>query len=295
MVSQQSLNLEAPDTADRFKHFLSLATSRMDKQRRDALSYLVGQLTASPPNNPVGTWTLLEKLLPLIADSSRGVRISVLRLFRALPVDEIRPHAEKIIKWVRMGMMNLAAEVRDDSLNVMEWLLETAADEVISCAGGWTKTIDTFAAMLGWKGYAPPVGGKKDAWSSAPKTTFGAIKGGTSYAHQITVLAKFLEVGFTPEKPVSFTYQDYWDHIYRLPKGPNPFAYLGLFGPPQDGEMCPDREARQRAFYPWKQVTVRGTEEAKKEGGAVGRAATILDQALKEGMEDYEHVEEIEW
>lgn len=294
VLNQQSLATDAPDPAEQFKHNLSLATSRTDSQRRDALSYLTGQLSTNPPNNPVGTWAVLEKLLPLIADTSGGVRIRLLKLFRTLPAVEVRPHAEKVTKWVRMGMTNLSAEVRDDALNMMEWLLDIAAEEVVACSGGWVKTLDTFAAMLGWKSLVP-VSGKKDGWSSAPKTTFGAAKGGASYAHQISVLARFLDAGFRREEVQSWRYRDYWDNLYRIPKGTTPFAYLGLFGPPRDkdGEMCPDREERQRAFYKWSAAITKGTDEAKKEGGAVGRAAAALDQVLKDGMEDYEHVEEL--
>ncbi len=33
----------------------------------------------------------------------------------------------------------------------------------------------------------------------------------------------------------------------------------------------------------------RGADEAKREGGAVGRAAAMLDQVLKDGMGDWDN------
>ncbi|KAJ9155483.1 Pre-rRNA-processing protein IPI1 [Pleurostoma richardsiae] len=298
VLNQQSLSTEAPDAAEQFKHNLSLATSRSDKQRRESLSHLISQLSSSPPNNPVGTLFLLDKLLPLIADTSSGVRSQLLKLCRILPPSEVRPHAERVVKWIRMGMTNLSTEVRDDALRAMEWLLDIASDEVVSCPGGWMKTLDTFASMLGWKSLAPQtVGGKKkDGWSSAPKATFGAAKGGATYAHQLTVLGRFLEAGFRRREPLAWKYGDYWAHLYEIPQGSNPFGYLGLFGTvrDRDSEICPDREERQRAFSRWSAAMIKGTEDAKKEGGAVGRAAAVLDQILTEGMADYEHMSDSE-
>ena len=292
VVAQQSLTEDAPDAATLFHHNLSLAaTSRSDNQRRDALSFLTGQLSTNPPNNPVGTTDVLAKLLPLVSDGSGPVRTQLLKLLRALPVPEVRPVAEKVVLYARAGLTHLSSEIRDDALNVMEWLLDVAGGEVVACPGGWMKTLNSFGALMGWTSIAASTAGAQGAkgWTSAPKTTFGATKGGQSYSRQLLVLAKFLDIGFKPEEPPPYNPQAYWVGLYRMPRAPNPFGYLNLFGSPrdEDGEMYADREDRQRIFVKkWHAAMVKGTDEAKKEGGAVGRAAATLDEVLKDGIRD---------
>lgn len=239
-----------------------------------------------PPNNPVGTGGVLTKLLPLVSDSSASVRTRLLTLFRALPPSEVRPHVEKMLMYVRGGMTHLSNDIRGDALKVMEWLLEVAGDEVVSCPGGWLKTLNSFSSMLGWN---PSVGlaVTSKGWTSASKTTLGAKNGPEAQARQIQVLALFLGAGFRPETLVPYNPRAYWDNIYRLPRTPNPFAYLNLFGTPrdEDSEMYPDRTSRQRVFdAKWRSAIYMGMDGAKKEGGAVGRAAAALDRVLSDGL-----------
>lgn len=247
----------------------------------------------------MGTYALLDKLLPLITDTSSGVRTTLLRLFEALPHAEISPHADKVAKWVRLGMLHLSAEVRHDSLKFMEWLLNAAGEPLLESAGGWTKTLEAFAAMMGWRNTAANAKSTADkSWTSAPKTTFGADKGGSSYASQITVLTKFIELGLKQPPPMkALTEDEYWEHVYGLPKGPNPFSYLSLFGPQNDGEICADVEERQQALWAWMGTFQGKAGEARKEGGPAGRAAGELLNVLEEGMEGYEHfvIEEMVW
>jgi pre-rRNA-processing protein IPI1 len=208
-------------------------------------------------------------------------------LFRALPPLEVRPHTEKILMYVRGGMTHLSNDIRTDTLSILEWLLEVAGDETVSCPGGWLKTLNSFSSMLGWN---PSVGSAltSKGWTSASKTTLGTKKGPEAQARQIQVLAKFLQTGFRPEAPAPYSPGAYWDNIYRLPGTPTPFAYLNLFGMPrdEDSEMYPDRISRQRAFdAKWRAAISAGMEEARKEGGMVGRAAATLDRALTAGLE----------
>src|SRR5690349_4629716 len=129
-MGQQSLSTVAPDVIEQFKQSLSLTTSKSDKQRREALAYLTGQLSTQPPTNPVGTHAILTKLLPLISDSSTPVRSQLLKLLRTLPAAEVRHSTEKAIMFIRAGMTHLSADISNDSLGVMEWLLDTTADEL---------------------------------------------------------------------------------------------------------------------------------------------------------------------
>lgn len=256
----------------------------------------MSQLTSNPPNNPVGTYAILETLLPLITDKSSSVRTPLLRLFQALPPTEVASHADRVVKWVRLGMLDLSAEVRHDALKFMEWLLNAAGEELLELAGGWTKTTEAFMKMMAWKidGRIKTTG----SWTSAPKTTFGAEAGGSSYAAQMVMLTKFLALGLRqPPPPEPLTHEQKWQHTYSRSQGPNPFGHLQIFGPPQDGEICADVEDRQRALWKWLDTVKKKAGEAKAEGGPAGRAAGELLQVVEEGMEGHEHVEleELSW
>ncbi|AEO65102.1 uncharacterized protein THITE_2111737 [Thermothielavioides terrestris NRRL 8126] len=288
VVNQQTLAADGADPTEKFKLNLSLAVNaKSDNQRRDALAYITSQLSASPPCNPVGTSGVLTKLLPLMSDGSASVRAQFLKLLRALPPAEIGSHVEKILMYIRGGMTHLSNDIRSDTLNVLEWLLEVAGSEAVSCPGGWLKTLNSFSSMLGWN---PSVGSaiSNKGWTSASRATLGTKKGPEARTRQIQVLAKFLQTGFRPEAPVPYSRTAYWDNIYRLPGTPNPFAYLNLFGTPrdEDSEMYPDRISRQRIFdAKWRAAIFAGMNDAKKEGGMVGRAAATLDRALSCGLE----------
>ncbi|KAG9250095.1 Rix1 complex component [Emericellopsis atlantica] len=289
VMGQQSLSTTAPDVIQQFKHSLSVASSsKSDKQRQEGLAHLTGQLSQQPPVNPVGTHTLLAKLLPLITDSSTPVRKQLLKLFEQLPGEQVRYAVEQATMFIRAGLTHLSADISNDALNFMEWLLDAADVDLVSCPGGWIKTLNTFCAMLGWSAAAG-----KDGWSSGGRGA--AVRGGKASLNQsraIEILAKFLAAGFVPEEAVAEDEGD-WDHLYRLPRDPNAFAYLNLTGMrrDEDGEMYADRESRQRVFHRrFLTHVVKGVEAAKKEGGTSGRAAAGLDQLLRSdmGMGDYE-------
>ena len=286
-MAHQSLSETAPDFVQKFRHNLSLAaTSNSDRQRRDALNYLTSQLAAGPSSNPVGTREVLVKLLPCIPSPSSSVRTQLLKLLRCLPGDEVRIHAEETLRWIRVGMTHLSAEVSLGALAVLDWLLEFAADEVVSCPGGWVMTLNSFCAMMGWSR------GGNGGWSSAPKIGVRA-KDSSSHAQQLSTLGRFLQAGLRAEDAVPASRFQYWDCLYRLDRTRDPFAYVNIFGKrrDEDGEMYQDRESRQRVFYRrYAPLVAAGTEQAKREGGAPGRAATALERILGEGAGDGEAV-----
>ncbi|KAK9776346.1 putative Pre-rRNA-processing protein [Seiridium cardinale] len=295
IVLHEQLKEDAPDVLERFKHHLSLLTSKTDSQRRDALAYLTGQLSTNPPFNPVGTPTLLMKLLPLMIDASGSVRNQLIKLLRAIPAPEVRSEVEKIMRYIRGAMTHISQEIKDDGLNYMEWLLDVAGDQVVESAGCWVKPLKDFTSILGWTTYVKaktttPVPGK-GGWTSAPRTTFGAKKYGASYPRQMSVVAKFLECGFKKPEPTPWDAGQWFSNFTHLPTTPDPYGYIGLFAPPrdEDGRMYRDRDERQAIFQKnFYDAYSKGVEDAKKEGGMAGRAAAQLDKALKEGMSDYE-------
>ncbi|KAK7972875.1 hypothetical protein PG996_007097 [Apiospora saccharicola] len=291
IVINKQLTEDAPDANDRFKHYFQLAGSRSDTQRRDALVNLTNQLSTTPPTNPVGTHTLLNKLLPLMTDLSKSVRANLLKLLKALPADEIAPHVEKVILYIRGAMTHITQDIKDDGLNYMEWLLDVAGDSVVSGAGCWVKPLKDFTSVLGWTvRSAVPIPGK-GGWTSAPRTTFGAKKHGQAFPRQMLILSKFLEYGFKAETPRPWVSEDWLGNFCRLPTNPDPYGYLGMFKPPrdEDGEIYRNREDRQDVYHKrFGEAIAIGLDAAKKEGGLAGRAAATLDKVLREGMGDYE-------
>ncbi|ORY67363.1 Rix1 complex component [Pseudomassariella vexata] len=292
IVLHQQLAEEAPDSDARFRHNLSLTASRSDSQRRDALASLTSQLTSNL-DIPIGTSTILHKLLPLMTDISGPVRSQLLKLLKALPAEEVKPDVEKLILYIRGAMSHISQDIKNDGLNYMEWLLDIAGDEVVVGAGCWIKPLKVFMSILGWaSGPTTSATGKgKGGWTSAPRTTFGAQKHGQSYPRQILVLAKFLQHGFKPETSTFWTSNDWFNQFSRVPRTPNAFGYIGLFHAPrdEDGEIYRDREDRQKVFHKrFLEAVQNGVNMAKQEGGLAGRAAAVLDKVLKEGMADYE-------
>jgi len=191
-------------------------------------------------------------------------------------------------------MTHLAAEIRVDALAVLEWLLEVAKEDIVSCPGGWVKTLKSFMSMMGW---AVTSGSSK--WTTASKASFG--KAGKAFPRQLLVLAQFLKAGLVESEAEaavsvgagSFPLVDVERHM--IPTRSNAYAHLNLFGSSRDeeGEMYIDREDRQRVFQKRFQAVVQaGMENAKKEGGEAGRAAAVLNKVLLEGMADYSGVDD---
>ncbi len=236
---------------------------------------------------------MLPKLLPLILDGSSSVRSQLLKLLRLFPAKDITDHVESVLLYIRAGMTHLAAEIRNDAISILEFVLESGKEEAVACPGGWVKTLSAFMSMMGWA-----VSSGTTKWTSAAKASFG--KGGKALPKQMVVLSQFLRVGMGNNiKREPFRRDKYfplWDvGAHLIPKQPNPYAYLNLFGPARDeeGEMYTERESRQRVFNKkFQAAIVRGVESAKKEGGEVGRAAAILEKALVESMGDYTHIDD---
>lgn len=245
---------------------------------------------------PLPTAVILPKLLPLILDGHSAVRTQLLKLLKLLPPADIADRAEAALLYIRAGMTHLAAEIRLDALSVLEWLIEVAQEEVVACPGGWMKTLKSFVSMLGW---ASVSGTNK--WTATSRASFNSGKATKTFPRQLLVLSQFLKVGLIPadtdgialiSRGANFPVWDMDCHM--IPSRSNAYAHLNLFGSTRDeeGEMYIDREDRQRAFARRFATTVyKGTENAKKEGGEVGRAAAILGKILTDGMIDYNGVD----
>lgn len=250
--------------------------------------------------------TFLPKLYPLFLDGAPGVRQQLLKLLKCLPVEETLGHADQLLLRQRIGMTHLSADIRYFSMELLEWLLDGAGHEVVSCSGGWMKTLDSFLGLLGWQQYKPRTGQSKfsSGWSTYQRSAIRPENEAKAAAKQISVLATFIRAGiqspsadrFEAEAIARQTEASRWYPLWHtrqhlIPEKPQAFANLNLFGPPRDewSEMCEDREDRQVLFAKHFQAAIeKGIEEAQGEGGELGRSAAAVRKAVHEGMSDHD-------
>ena len=258
------------------------------------MSFLVSNIpnhvTNAPLQQPLSV--ILPKLLPLILDGSNGVRSQLLKLLKSLPSIGIEDHVDYIAPYVRAGMTHLSPDIRSSSIDILEWLLVAAGQELVSSPGGWLKFLKAFLQIFGWSEDARTASSwsvNKTATTKLGNDTKGPVK-------SLYGLASFLRVGLLepacadqPEKSV-FPIIPYQTHLLHS-KRSNAFGYLNLFGAPKDADsqIYEDYEARQRVFHTrFRKPIENGLEAAKREGGEVGRAAASVRKVIKEGMEGFE-------
>ena len=236
---------------------------------------------------------VLAKAQPLILDANAGVRGQLLKLFKTLPATQLGP-IDQTLLYTRAGMSHLSTEIRMSSLDVLDWLLETNGEAVVSCAGGWIKTLKTFQNLLSWSG-----GSQTNAngavtvgkWSATkPTTSLGSNK---LLVHQLNTLGGFLNAGL--RKPVvdpnamakraAEIFPLWHTDAHLLLTKSSAYGYLNLFGAPRDmeSEMYDDAEGRNESLIESGlfDAFAYGVGEAKKEGGEVGRAASVVAKALR--------------
>lgn len=296
VLNQQSLKITAPTSDTQFSHHLSLLSSKSDSQRRDSLAHLTTTIASRPVDSPLPqpVSIIVPSLLPLLLDASNNVRGQLLKLFRTLPSRDIEDHVPQILPYIRAGMTHLAADIRVSAVDTLTWLVEVAGPEVVSCAGGWIKTINCFLSVLGWHT-------EESAKWSSNRASFG--KSGSQGKPMIKVLmalAEFLNVGIgRPDEDVDMDSDDALGGVtswnfplcqtaqHMIPMSATPYAYLNLFGQARDeeGEMYETREDRYRVFSSRFQGAIaRGLENARKEGGEIGRASSSAAKVLKESI-----------
>ncbi|KAF2494128.1 pre-rRNA-processing protein ipi1 [Lophium mytilinum] len=297
VLNQQSLSTNAPSTASQFSHHLSLLSHKADSQRRESLAYLTSAILSTPDGSaiPQPVAVILPEVQRLILDASNSVRHQLLKLLQSLPVADIASHADQLLLYTRAGLTHLAADIRLSSLDIFDWLLQVAGTEVVSCAGGWVKTLKCFLGLLGWETDST---GK---WS-APKATLGkAGSQGKLLVKQISSLGLLVRIGLVPEAVGSGALAGPWPGFpvtnveqHMITQRSYVYRHLNIFSTPRDdeAEMYEDREDRQRVFNEKAETAiVAGLEQAKKSGGEVGRAAAQLRKAVLEGMADFQGAE----
>lgn len=223
----------------------------------------------------------------LILDGSNGVRQQLLKLLQSLPVSDVASYADQLLLHTRAAMTHLAAEIRVFGLEVLDWLMGVAGDEVVSCAGGWVKMLKCFLSLLGWQSEC------SSKWSTAKSYGKADSK---MQVKQMSALTTFLRTGLYHAQIVALNAtgdSDFplWQTEHHiLSQRSNVYAHLNLFGATrdEDGQMYEDREDRQRVFHDLAETAITaGLEQATKGGGELGRAAAQLRKVVKDGMTEF--------
>ena len=294
VFKQQNLTETGRDPAALFQHNLSLLTSKNETQRRDALAYLTTVCnTEKRTNLPQPASVIITKAQPLILDGNTQVRQQLLKLFRSLPPSQLGS-LDQLLLYARAGMAHLSTDIRIFALDVLDWLLQTGPEAIVSSAGGWVKTLRTFQNVLSWQDTSSMNALDTDTkWSTSKRTSnLGSSK---LLVHQLTSLALLLSAGLTrPDlekeqaaaaRRAAELFPLWHTDAHMLSKKSNAFGYLNLFGAPRDveSEMYEDAEGRAEVFddLGLRDAFSNGVKEAKKEGGEVGRAAAQVEKALR--------------
>jgi len=267
---------------------LTLASSaRSEKQRHLSLVALTQQLYEQSLNEAIETHQILMKVLPLLLDSSSPIRKQLIDLLRYLPAHKVAADAEHISVFVRAGLTHLSAEISQDALAVFNWLLDIAANELVSCPGGWTKSLASFCAILGWSS------SKNAGWSVVPPKTNSQFQ--DQRIAQISTLTRLIHAGLHHELD---TYDnktcDWAQDILtscKLSASQWPIEHVNIFCNlrSQDSEALVSREARLQEFLvSFSQCLKKGGELARQEGGTLGRIAALLLQTMQDGLTGYQ-------
>ncbi|OAL24168.1 hypothetical protein AYO22_05827 [Fonsecaea multimorphosa] len=215
-------------------------------------------------------------------DGSAGVRSQLLKLFRALPPEDIRDHVSKALPYLRAAMTHLSREIRLSSLEFVSYMIKVAGSELVSSPGGWHQTLECFTTVLGWRSI------DASKWSSTKASFAGDTK---TTARIMQVLAEFLQAGLVGDEQSSsgtnplLSHFPLWEaETLIVPGKSNAYAYLNLFGPQTEDEtqMLDDQRDRLRDFAQNFQAQILGgVDAARKEGGELGRAAGLLVKILE--------------
>lgn len=237
---------------------------------------------------------MLPSLLPLILDANNNVRTALLKLLRTLPPNDVQDHVAQLLPYVRAGMTHLAADIRVSAVEILSWMVESAGEAVVSCAGGWIKTFNCFLSVLGWHT-------EESARWSSNRASFGKSGSqGRPMVKVLSALAEFLDAGIgAPGSSLDDNVQHddsaslTWSFPlcqtgqHMISESAAPYAYLNLFGQPrdEDGEMYESREDRFRVFSArFLSAVERGLKSAREEGGELGRASSSVSKVLKAAL-----------
>ena len=293
-----------PTPIEQYNHHVSLLSSHSTEKKRDSLAYLTTFHNSRPVNNPlpIPISLLLPQLYPLILNGSNSVRVQLILLLRTLSPNDLEPHIEQLLLYIRTGVTHISLDIRSSASEILQWAIESCPTEVVSCPGGWVKTLKHVLTALAW--HDPPPNpsnthGRQSGWTSLPPALDPAKQGneGNFRVKHLNALASLLRAGLirapTPTNLAPSKWPFPLRHVecHMIPRRSNPYRRLNLFGPPRDeeGGMYEEREERQRVFEKRFRTAVEyNVENAKKVGGLYGRISAAVGGVVAEGMEDFQ-------
>lgn len=185
-------------------------------------------------------------------------------------------------------MTSLSPEIRMDTVEVLSWLLDTAGRELVTFSGGWSKILKCFLALFGWD-----QAGMAGCGPSKANTGHRAF-GDKGMARQLQVFSQFIRSGLTAStaKGQLTTESEFplWHRSHHvLPEQSHCFGHLDLFGTYQDGDfdICESRADRHRLLLPYQPVLIQGLDNARREGGELGRIAAIVKKIIQDSIASY--------
>ncbi|KAL8953037.1 MAG: hypothetical protein Q9222_001087 [Ikaeria aurantiellina] len=272
-------------------HHVSLLTSRNEAMREDAVRHITLHTCSTPIDSPLPLSAnfLLPHLIPLLSATNPRIWNHLLQLFPRLLHKDLEDHVEKIGLHLRCSITSLSTDIQSSSLELMDWMLLTDGEALVSCPGGWMKNLKVLMGIQGWR--LVPI---TSEWTS-DGTSFGrSIAHRKNLVKGLKTLTALLWAGFYDPPVGAHNPTSCWPLAHTdqhmISKKANPFGHLNLWGPPrdEDSQMYEGREERQRIFQ--KRIRKRLESEAamyKKAGGDAGREANILLNAITEGMKDF--------
>lgn len=286
-MNQQSLREDEPSTAQVIGKQISYLASEDDKKRRQALEYLAG-LPIAELCDAIQVQRILPRVLQLTLVVNDQVRREAVILLRSIPLKLAAEYVEQMLPFVCAGLTHLAANVATTSLELLDWLNKTCGEQLVSCRGGWVKTLQCFLVMLRWTS-EPRTSGWVTTRSSIGDLTYQA----SSLIRCLQVLASFLEIGLRrpyedraeiPNFPLAGTLGP----LLPTTKAKT-FSCLGLYGELAGNENseCNDVDTRKRVLEEKFQPALeQGLAALLQDGGFVGAAAREAAEILQMGMSD---------
>lgn len=231
-------------------------------------------------------WHLTSKCLHC---PSQEVREQAVEIIRRIPGRERRDYVEQMLPFVRAGLTHLAANVASTSLDLLQWLVDYCGEELVSCRGGWVKTLKCFLVMLRWTSET-----RRSGWTFSKSSMGDQTYQAGSLVKCIEVLESFLRAGLSrpredrvpmsnfPRFPLAGTLGA---HIPTNTAGG--YSCLDLFGETLDDENaeCHDVETRKRILAEnFQPALEQGLAALLADGGHIGLAAKEAAEVLQKGM-----------
>lgn len=270
---------------DSFNKHLALCNHHSSSTRKEALLYLQSHVPYQQISN---IRSIVNSISPLILDTSASVRDTLLELFKTFNPVSVEPHSSLIMLYVHSAMTHLTPEIRAQSTQFLDYLIDVAPQEISRLS--FIKTMNCFFPLFGWpleNSSATALNSKVTLASSTVTTglSFGAKADKTKLLH-LQSLEKLLILALQEDQADVKNSSSFHSESnkFLLTTTPNPYLGLELFiaknsnnDTTSDIIVTEDLDERMRIINDkYKVPLTRGLQESAKEGGQVGRVAKSI-------------------